>query len=244
MRRLIVTALAYPLLICGVAIGVILFFIFFLLPRLQTLLNSLGGKLPWATQLLVGMSDAVLHYGLPALIFGALGAAALWRWRLTPAGRLRTDALLLRLPFVGRFVTSATVHNFSQTLAVLLENGITTAEALRMTERTIPNRALQAAFATATSRVLEGEGLSQALGRTGCFPPLVIDRLAVSESTGHLAPGLRGIAQNYQDELSRQVRAFTQIISTGVLLAAFAFVAFIAYAIVSAVFQVSTSFKF
>ncbi len=244
MRRLIVTALAYPLLICGVAIGVILFFIFFLLPRLQTLLNSLGGQLPWATRLLVGLSDAVLHYGLPALILGALGAAALWRWRLTPAGRLRTDALLLRVPFVGRFVTSATVHNFSQTLAVLLENGITTAEALRMTERTIPNRALQAAFGTATSRVLEGESLSQALGRTGCFPPLVIDRLAVSESTGHLAPGLRGIAQNYQDELSRQVRAFTQIISTGVLLAAFAFVAFIAYAIVSAVFQVSTSFKF
>lgn len=244
MRRLIVTALAYPLLICGVAIGVILFFIFFLLPRLQTLLNSLGGQLPWATRLLVGLSDAVLHFGLPALILGALAAAALWRWRLTPAGRLRTDALLLRVPFVGRFVTSATVHNFSQTLAVLLENGITTAEALRMTERTIPNRALQAAFGTATSRVLEGESLSQALGRTGCFPPLVIDRLAVSESTGHLAPGLRGIAQNYQDELSRQVRAFTQIISTGVLLAAFAFVAFIAYAIVSAVFQVSTSFKF
>ena len=53
---------------------------------------------------------------------------------------------LLRVPFVGRFVTSATVHNFSQTLAVLLENGITTAEALRMTERTIPNRAMQAAL--------------------------------------------------------------------------------------------------
>lgn len=244
MRRLITTALAYPAFICAVAVGVILFFILFLLPRLQTLLNSLGGQLPWATRLLVALSDGVVQYGVPAAILAAFAAAALWRWRRTPAGRLRTDTLLLRLPWLGRFATAATVHNFSQTLAVLLENGITTAEALRMTERTIPNRALQAAFSTATSRVLEGESLSQALGRTGCFPPLVIDRLAVSESTGHLAPGLRGIAQNYHDELSRQVRAFTQIISTGVLLAAFAFVAFIAYAIVSAVFQVSTSFRF
>ena len=244
MRRLLTAALAYPIFICTVALGVILFFIFFLLPRLQTLLNSLGGKLPWATRLLVNLSDFVLHYGILTLITAVLVAVVVWRWRHTPAGRLRSDALLLRLPFVGRFVTGAAIHNFSQTLAVLLENGITTAEALRMTERTITNRALRNAFREATGRVLEGESLSQSLARTGCFPPLVIDRLAVSESTGQLAPGLRGIAQSYQGELTRQIRVFTQVMSSGVLLFAFAFVAFIAYAIVSAVFQVSASFKF
>jgi len=244
MRRVLMAAFAYPVFICTVALGVILFFIFFLLPRLQTLLNSLGGKLPWATRLLVNLSDFVLHYGLFTLIGAAVIGLALWRWRHTPAGRLRSDALLLRLPFVGPFVTGAAIHNFSQTLAVLLENGITTAEALRMTERTITNRALQNAFRDATGRVLEGESLSQSLSRTGCFPPLVIDRLAVSESTGHLAPGLRGIAQSYQGELTRHIRVFTQVMSSGVLLFAFAFVAFIAYAIVSAVFQVSASFKF
>jgi type II secretory pathway component PulF len=244
MRRLITAALAYPVFICTVAIGVILFFIFFLLPRLQTLLNSLGGKLPWATRLLVGLSDFIIHYGLFALIAAVLVAVFFWRWRHTPAGRLHSDRLLLRLPFAGPFVTGATIHNFSQTLAVLLENGITTAEALRMTERTINNLALQNAFRDATGRVLEGESLSQSLDKTGCFPALVIDRLSVSESTGHLAPGLRGIAHTYQGELTRQIRIFTQVMSSGVLLFAFAFVAFIAYAIVSAVFQVSASFKF
>jgi general secretion pathway protein F len=244
MRRLITAALAYPVFICTVAIGVILFFIFFLLPRLQTLLNSLGGELPWATRLLVGLSDFILHYGLLSLIAAALAAVAVWRWRHSPAGRLSSDALLLRLPWIGRFITGATIHNFSQTLAVLLENGITTAEALRMTERTLTNRALQNAFSDATSRVLEGESLSRSLAKTGSFPALVIDRLAVSESTGQLAPGLRGIAHTYQGELTRQVRVFTQVMSSAVLLFAFAFVAFIAYAIVSAVFQVSASFKF
>lgn len=244
MRRTLTAALAYPAFICCVALGVILFFIFFLLPRLQTLLNSLGGKLPWATRLLVGLSDFILHYGLIALVGAVLTAVFFWRWRKSAAGRAATDAWLLRAPFAGRFVTAATIHNFSSTLAVLLENGVTTAEALRMTERTIANRSLQAAFRDATSRVLEGESLSSSLAKTACFPPLVIDRLAVGESTGQLAPSLRSIAASYQDDLARQVKLLTQMISTGVLLFAFTFVAFIAYAIVSAVFQVSASFKF
>jgi type II secretory pathway component PulF len=244
MRRLIAAAMAYPLFICTVAIGVILFFIFFLLPRLQTLLSSLGGKMPWATRALVGLSDFLLHYGVIVLVGAALAAVMAWRWRKSERGHTQTDELVLKLPFAGRYVIAATVHNFSSTLAVLLENGVTTAEALRMTERTIANRSLKRAFSDATSRVLEGESLSQSLAKTGCFPPLVIDRLAVGESTGQLAPSLRSIAGTYEDDLRRQIKVFTQVVSSGVLLFAFTFVAFIAYAIVSAVFSVSASFKF
>jgi type II secretory pathway component PulF len=244
MRRLISAAMAYPVFICVVAIGVILFFIFFLLPRLQTLLNSLGGKMPWATRLLVGLSDFLLHYGIIVLIGAALVAVMAWRWRKSDRGHTQSDELVLKLPFAGRYVAAATIHNFSSTLAVLLENGVTTAEALRMTERTIANRSLQKAFSDATSRVLEGESLSQSLAKTTYFPPLVIDRLAVGESTGQLAPSLRSIAATYEDDLRRQIKVFTQVVSSGVLLFAFTFVAFIAFAIVSAVFSVSTSFKF
>ena len=244
MKRLLTSALAYPIFICSIAVGVILFFIFFLLPRLQTLLSSLGGQMPWATRALVGLSDFILHYGLIVVVAGVFTWVFFWRWRKTEKGRRATDAWMLKLPFAGRFVTAATIQNFASTLAVLLENGVTTAEALRMTERTIANRSMQDAFRDATSRVLEGESLSQSLAKTQCFPPLVIDRLAVGESTGKLAPSLRNIAQSYQSDLERQIRVFTQVVSTAVLLFAFAFVAFIAFAIVSAVFQVSASFKF
>ena len=125
-----------------------------------------------------------------------------------------------------------------------MENGITTAEALRLAERTIGNEALRARLRDATDRVLEGEALSTALGRTGIFAPLLLDRLSVSEQTGSLAPGLRDIARTCRNELDRWLNTFTAGISTGVLVFAFSFVGFIAYAIVSAVFQVSASFRF
>ncbi|MCX6956117.1 MAG: type II secretion system F family protein [Verrucomicrobia bacterium] len=243
LRRQLLTALAYPVFMVVVACGVILFFLFFLLPRLQTLLTSLGGKMPTSTKLLIGLSEFAIHYGVFVIIAAVLGAISFWRWRVSAAGRATTDAWLLQVPLVGPFIVSQTVLAFSQTLSVLLENGITAAEALRMTEKQIDNLVHRAAFNIATARVLEGEALSVALTRTGCFPDLVIDRLSVGENTGNVVPSLKQIATAYQKLISSQLSMFTKVIASGVLMAVFTFVGFIAFAIVSAVFQVSASFK-
>ena len=131
----------------------------------------------------------------------------------------------------------------SRERAVALVHEYTASEALRMTEKQIGNTVHRAAFNTATGRVLEGEALSLALGRTGVFPELVLDRLAVGENTGNVVPSLKQIASAYQKQISNQLNLFTKVIASGVLMAVFVFVGFIAFAIVSAVFQVSASFK-
>ena len=243
LRAQLLTALAYPCLLMVVAGGLVLFFLFFLLPRLQALFTSLHGELPISTRLLVGGAGFALHYGIFIVIAAVLGGVSLWRWRHTDVGREATDAWLLRLPLVGPFAVSQTVLAFSQSLGVLLANGITAAEALRMTERQIGNRVHRRAFHDATDRVLEGEALSSSLARTGCFPDLVLDRLAVGENTGNIVPSLREIARNYQRIISSQLNLFVKVIATAVLLAVFVIVGFIAFAIVSAVFKVSGSFK-
>ncbi|MDE3083630.1 MAG: type II secretion system F family protein [Verrucomicrobiota bacterium] len=243
IRRQLVTALAYPALLMCVAGFVVLFFLFFLLPRLQSLFDALGGKMPASTQLLIGLAHFALHYGIFVVIAAAFGAAALWRWRRTKNGRAATDALALKFPFLGPFITARTVLSISQTLAVLLENGINTAEALRMTERQIGNVIQRLAFGEAIGRVLEGESLSLALSRTHCFPDLVLDRLSVGENTGNVVPSLKDISVNYQKSISNQLNFFTRIVASVVLLAVFIFVGFIAFAIVSAVFKLSASFK-
>jgi general secretion pathway protein F len=244
MRQRLTTALVYPVFVCFLAFGVILFFVFFLLPRLQGLLSSLGGKLPVSTQIVVGGAQFMVRYGVVIVPLAVGALIALWRWRQSDGGRRITDAWLVKIAFVRGFVLETTLLNFTQILAVLLENGIPTVEALRLTERTVANRTLQAELHNATDRVLEGASLSAALGQTGFFPDLLLDRLAVGESTGKLAPCLRDISRNYAARHTRRLHALTSIISTTVLLFAFSFVGLIAYAIVSAVLEVSSSFKF
>jgi type II secretory pathway component PulF len=243
LQRQLVMALAYPLLLMCAAGGVVLFFLFFLLPRLQTLFDSLHGKMPMSTHILIVLANFSLRYGwlvLGAVIFGLV---AFWRWRQTEAGRTATDAFALKVPLLGPFVTNQTVHTISHTLALLLENGITTAEALRMTERQISHRIHRRAFSQAIDRVIEGEALSLALGHTGCFPDLVIDRLSIGENTGNIVPSLKDIARNHQKIISQQLDAFTRILATTMLLTVFAFVGFLAFSIVIAIFKLSSQFK-
>ena len=244
LRRQLTAALAYPIFMVAVSFGVIIFFLVFLLPRLKTLLTSLGGKMPASTALLIRLSEFALSpYGAATLVLLIIGGISFFGWRQTAAGKAATDAWLLKLPLTGQFIISQTVLAFSQTLSVLLENGITAAEALRMTEKQIDNTVHRAAFNSATGRVLEGEALSLALGRTGVFPELVLDRLAVGENTGNVVPSLKQIATAYQKHIANQLNLFTKVIASGVLMGVFFFVGFIAFAIVSAVFQVSGSFK-
>jgi general secretion pathway protein F len=243
MRRKLISAMTYPCILMLVAAGVITFFMGFLLPRMQTLLKSLGGKLPPSTQLLVNLSDFTRNYGIFVVIALGIVVVMFWQWRNTDPGRLTTDKWMLKLPLIGPFVLAQTILSFSQTLSVLLENGITAIEALRMTERQIGNRVHRAAFNTATARVMEGESLSQALLRTKCFPDLVLDRLSVGENTGNVVPSLKDIAKAFQKDISSRLEMFTNVITTGVLLLVFVFVGFIAFAIVSAVFTLSSSFS-
>ena len=241
MRWQFISSMSYPIFLMLVAGAVILFFLFFLFPRLESLFSALGGELPASTKFLLGLANFTINYGI-FIVFAILAVAVgAWRWYKTERGRVAVDTLLLRIPVLGPFCTSQSVHTFSQTLAMLLENGITTADALKMTERQIANRALRASFAEATARVLEGEALSKSLARTNSFPDLVLDQLTLGENTGDLAPSLRRIADNFGNQLAKQTKAFTQLIGTGVLLVVFVFVGFVALAIISAIFELSSS---
>lgn len=243
LRRDILNKLSYPFFMMLVSSGVIVFIITFLMPRLEQLLQSLGGKLPLSTRILVGFSGFAMHYGLILAGLAVFGGISFWRWRATKAGREKTDLWMLRLPFIGNFLVNQTVLAFSQTLSVLLENGITMVEALRMTERQIDNTAHRKSFKEATERVMEGEGLSRALQRTGWLPPLVLDQLSVGENTGNLVPSLRKISTAYQKAIAALVSTYTSVLTNTILLSVFAFVGFIAFAVVSAVFQLSSSIR-
>ncbi len=243
IRAKLIGALAYPALILGMAVVVLLVVLFFVMPRIEALLSSLQGKLPFSTRLLMGFAHFLVSYGWFFALVGFVGASIFWAWRRKPEGRLITDRWLLKITGVGTFLVANDILRLTQAFGLLLENGISTLPALAMTERTIQNRVFRQAFAEARGKIAEGAGIASALGGTGFFPPLVLDVLAVGETTGDVVPSLKDIARDFRQRIARQVSAFIGVVSVGALLVAAGFVALLAYGIISAVFQISANLR-
>ncbi len=243
LKAKLLGAMAYPIFIVLVALAVVLVFLYFLLPRIQTLLAGLGGKLPLMTRLLIGMSEFLVTWGPVILIGSILGGVAIFAWRKTPKGRAMVDQRVLGLPGLGAFLRDSDLLRLAQTLALLLENGITTLTALTLTERTILNTTIRRAFNEARLKIAEGLPISAALRATGYFPDLVTDILIIGDNTGNLVPGLHEVARYYRRRQSRQLNFFVGALSIAVLMVAFVFVALIAFGIILAVFQLSANLR-
>lgn len=243
IRSRLIGAMAYPAMIVLMAVVVLLIVLFFVMPRIEMLLSSLHGQLPLSTRLLMGLANFTLHYGWFFALVGVTAASIFWTWRRKPEGRLATDRWLLKVTGVGSFLVANDALRLTQTLGLLLENGISTLPALAMTERTIQNRVFRAAFADARAKIAEGAAISAALAGTGFLPALSIDVLAVGETTGNIVPSLKDVARDFRKQIGKAVGVFIGVISYGALLVAAAFVGLLAFGIISAVFQISSSLK-
>lgn len=241
IRSKLVAALAYPSFLMVVAVCLVLLFLFFLLPRIQGLLTSLGGNLPWSTKLLIGLAEGSLAYGWIVAIGIVFGVVALLSWRKTEAGRVTFDQWTLRLPWLGPFLRDVQVLRLTQVLSLLLENGITMVQSLHMTERSLSNRSMRQRFVEARSKVTEGASLSSALKGTGYFDGMALDIFTVGENTGNVVPGLKQLTRQYAERVDGAIKAFIGVTSIGVLVFVFLFVGLVALGIISAVFQLSTS---
>lgn len=233
------SALAYPLVLILICIGLVLLFLFYLLPKIQDLLDSLGSKLPLPTRILIGMSEFMLSYGWIIALAGVGATIAVFTWRKSEKGRVAFDALILRIPGLGSFLRDTQVLRVTQTLSLLLENGITMVQSLQMTERSVSNMAMRERFTEARGKVVEGATLSSAFKTTGYFDNMVLDIFTVGENTGNIVPGLKQMTRQYSETIDKFIKAFLGSISIGVLMVAFGFVALIAYGIISSVFQLS-----
>ncbi len=239
LRSRILTSLAYPAFICVVAFGVVAFFLFFLLPKIENMLNTLGGEMQLMAKLLIGGSNLTVNFGPFVVIALILGFLALAQWRKTPIGREKTDFWLLRLPFVGKIFLYSEIYQATSLMATLMESGINTTETLRLAERTLNNTQLKAKFRICRRQIQEGASLASVFRQTYFMPDIAIDILTVGENTGNIVNSLREITKMNRRDLTKTLSILTGFISSAALIFAFMLVAMIALSIIFSVFGVS-----
>ncbi len=196
MRRKAMTALIYPAVLAVVALTVIVALMAFVVPQIVDQFASMGAQLPMLTVVLIAASHFLRDWGWVVLLALAAGGFAFSRALKTPAFRRRMDALLLRLPVVGRLARVAAAARFARTFATLTGSGVPVLEALRAARDSARNLVLQDAVDAMSRDVREGASLSAAMRKTAMFPPLMTHMAASGEASGEL-PQMFGKAADY-----------------------------------------------
>lgn len=241
LKRKIYAGLAYPIFVSCIAVFVVGLFLFYLLPRIQGMMQSMGGKMSLPARILVGSADAIIYVGPFAIVFLIIATIVIQRWRKKEEGLRKTDAWLLKIPFISNVIREAAYSQIANLLATLLGSGVNTTEAMRLTEKLIQNRVLFESFQLSQKQINDGAAMSVAFSQNKFFPDLAIDIIAVGENTGNMVHCFREIYIIYSKELEKNLKNLTTFISSIALLFAFVLVAILALSIVTSVLQFSSS---
>jgi general secretion pathway protein F len=177
--------------------------------------------------------------GLGAGLAIALMLARLLNYIATPAGKIRKDGLMLKLPIFGQLLRMLAVARFSRTLATLLQSGVPLLKAMDIVKNVLDNAKLEAVVQEAAGSIREGQSIAEPLKRSGDFPPIVTHMIAVGEKSGQLEQMLENVARAYDTQVETRVQALTSLLEPLMIVIMGGAVGFIAFAILMPLIQMN-----
>ena len=225
------------MLVVGVAI--LCFLMVVVVPKITAVFADLHQALPWPTVFLITISDFLARDWIVLLGAVVLVVGALRRAIATPAGRLRTDRLILRAPLLGNVARMVSISRLAGTLATMLSSGVQLLDALDVAKHVMNNTVLEQAVWRRVRIFARGRASQCRSKRSSLFPPLVTHMIGVGEKSGELEDMLRRISQIYDGEVDRVISRLTSLMEPIMILLMGSVVFFIVLAILLPIFQMS-----
>jgi type II secretory pathway component PulF len=208
----LISAMIYPIMVCCVGMGLILFFIYFMLPHFIEMFTGFGVELPLPTRILISVSYVMTHLWWLVLLCLAAVIVVVKRFKATANGQRLLDRWKMNLPIFGKVIRVNLFSQFARTLSTLLQNGVPVLTALKITEQVIPNQLLKEAIAKTREAVTDGKTIAQPLASCKLFPQLMVDLVKIGEDTGDVPGALANLAETYEGELQISLRIMMNLI--------------------------------
>jgi type IV pilus assembly protein PilC len=194
-------ALIYPVAVMVIACVVVWVILTFVIPTFADLFTGLGAELPLPTRITIAISEFLRRWWWVMIGGVFLGAFGLRQYYKTDKGRHVMDAIQLKLPAIGILLRKIAVARFCRTLATLTSSGVPILDGLNICAKTSGNAIVEDAIYEVRKSVEQGKTISEPLGQTKVFPPMVVQMIEVGEQTGAIDAMLSKIADFYEDEV-------------------------------------------
>ena len=242
-RGRIAAALAYPAFMTVIGVGMLFFIFSFVMPRVIGMFQDMKQQLPVHHPHAARRGTFLSSFWWALLLALAGGAYYLRRYVQTPAGRETIDARLLRMPVFGALIRMIAVSRFTRTLGTLLQSGVPTLAALDIVKNVVGNTVLANAVQKARENVREGEPIADPLRRSGLFPPVVVQMVAVGEKSGELEKMLLKISDSFDRTVETRLTGLMALLEPVIILVMGLIIGFVVIAIMLPMLEMSSGVK-
>ncbi|NMH69879.1 type II secretion system F family protein [Bacillus sp. RO3] len=200
-RQKIVSALAYPMVVGVIAIGVVIFLLAAVVPTFVNMLSDFGGELPAITKFVIASSEFMQSYWYLIILLFVLIVVTLTIIRKNKQSKYYLDYAVLRIPIFGKMLQKAVLARMTRTLSSLFSSSVPILQALAIVEKVVENEVISKVIGESRRSLEKGTSLTEPMKRHWAFPPLVTQMIAIGEETGSLDSMLAKVADFYEKEV-------------------------------------------
>ena len=210
VKKKIVSASIYPILLLGVGSLVIIFLLGFVVPKFSRIYEDTGGNLPFLSQVLLAWGVFLESHGKELMVTFVVGITVMAYALTRPLVRKWMSQLFWRIPALGKRLRIYQLARFYRTLGMLLKGGTPILASMQSVSGLL-DVGLQNNMQLATTSISEGQTISVAMEQAGLSTPIAVRMLRVGERSGRIGDMMERIASFYDEELSRWIDWFTRL---------------------------------
>jgi type IV pilus assembly protein PilC len=206
LRRLLMSALSYPILVLVVAGFSLLFLLNFLVPLFGDIYARLNQELPGITQFIIDFSEQ-LNQSLPYLTVGTVVLVVIgFYFRKADIVKRSGAALMIRLPLFGPLIRKVYLSRFNHGLSFLLSSSVPLTQALELVGTMVDFHPISSKLINVQQQILHGQALHESLQKVTIVPARMLALIKIGEETNHLPQMLEKIAAQYDEEVEQKTK--------------------------------------
>ena len=232
-------AVAYPIFVVVMAIGVMIMQMTLVLPPVIKLFASYKADLPQVTIFVIGTTNFFTNYKFHLLIGIIAIVCMMFLFRRLPGGRRALERLMLTMPMVGTIILYRNLGNFCRTTHMLLKTGLSLPEIMDVVIQTAgSNSIFIQALTNVQKRLLQGEGLAQPMVEDHLFPRMMVKMVATGEQTGTFESIFGTLSDFYERQTDQRIKSLITWIEPTLTVVVGMIVAIMLFAIIIPIYQI------
>lgn len=242
-RRKIVSALTYPCVVMTTSLGAVFFMLKFVVPMFGDVFKRFGGKLPWITEKIIGVSQALEDNFFRFIIFLFLIAIFIISVRKTEQFRRVMSLVLLRIPVAGNLVQKIYLARFCNSMRLLINARLPLLRAIALIKQMIAYYPIESSLQKVEDDIMNGKTLHQSMEQFSIYPSKMIQLVKVGEETNQLDYFFGKISEQYIEEVEFKTSTISSMMEPLIIIFLGLIVGIILISMYLPLFQMSNSFQ-